>query len=118
MTRRIQRNSDIDPNENYRDSWTCPFGIVRYGFQFDKNTYFLHRIDGPAKIYRSGRTDYFVRNVWHRVDGPAIEYPNQFYRHNVYFQNGKHHRCDGPAYWLPLDDSNPKIPENNTNLYA
>jgi len=37
---------------------------------------------------------YYLNNVLHRDDGPAIEYTNG---HKEWYKNGVHHRDNGPA---------------------
>ena len=34
----------------------------------------LHRIDGPAVIYKDGSKVWYINDKIHREDGPAIEY--------------------------------------------
>jgi hypothetical protein len=36
----------------------------------------LHREDGPAIEYYSGRKDWYINGKYHRKDGPAIEFAN------------------------------------------
>jgi hypothetical protein len=36
----------------------------------------LHRLDGPAIIYPDGRQEWWVNSQLHRLDGPAIIYPD------------------------------------------
>lgn len=54
---------------------------------------FFHRLDGPAVEYPSGTKEWYVDGLRHREDGPAIECANS--RH--WYVNGKCHRLDGPA---------------------
>lgn len=49
---------------------------------YSNNQDLLHREDGPAIIWPSGRKDWFVNGKRHREDGPAIECS---YGHNEYF---------------------------------
>ena len=54
----------------------------------------LHRIDGPAIIWKDGTKCYYQNGLRHREDGPAVTYRNgdkKYYKHN------KLHREDGPA---------------------
>ena len=53
-----------------------------------------HRIDGPAIEYVNGTTMWCLNGLLHRVGGPAIEYVN---RTKEWYQQGKRHRVDGPA---------------------
>jgi hypothetical protein len=53
-----------------------------------------HRVDGPAIIYPDGYQAYYLNGKLHRVDGPAIIAPNGF---QAYWLNGERHRVDGPA---------------------
>ena len=60
------------------------------------------------KINKYGTKYYYVNNVLHREDGPAIELVNG---HKACYKNGKIHREDGPAieyadgnkYWFLND---------------
>jgi len=54
----------------------------------------LHRLNGPAIEYNSGRQEYWVNGRPHRLDGPAVIDPNG---HKEYRVNGLTHRLDGPA---------------------
>lgn len=36
----------------------------------------LHRVDGPAMIWRNGQEYWRQNNVLHRLDGPAVIYPD------------------------------------------
>jgi len=36
----------------------------------------VHREDGPAIEFKSGRKDWFLYGRRHREDGPAVVYPN------------------------------------------
>ena len=36
----------------------------------------LHRLDGPAIEYPDGHREWLQQGRWHRLDGPAIEYPD------------------------------------------
>ncbi len=72
----------------------------------DKNE--PHRLDGPAIEYPNGDKEWYQNGKLHRVDGPAIEYANG----NKYWcQNGKYHREDGPA--LEWADGNKYWYQNN-----
>ena len=53
-----------------------------------------HRIDGPAIEYPDGTKFWYLNGKLHRIDGPAIEYPNG---EKHWYLNGYHHRTDGPA---------------------
>ena len=54
----------------------------------------LHREDGPAIEYASGHNYWYKNGVLHREDGPAIEYANG---DKFWYKNGLRHREDGPA---------------------
>ena len=46
----------------------------------------IHRVDGPAVIYPNGHQEWWVNNVRHRLDGPAIVRANghqRWYIHGV-----------------------------------
>lgn len=55
---------------------------------------FLHREDGPAKIYACGREEWYQHNKRHRDNGPAIMGANGG---ESWYQRGKLHRTGGPA---------------------
>lgn len=57
----------------------------------------LHRDDGPAVIFNTGREEWYQHGKLHRNNGPAVidkRVPNNF---QIYYQNGICHRDDGPA---------------------
>ena len=54
---------------------------------------FLHKEDGPAVIWNSGDTEYFVNDKYHRIDGPAVDYKNL----KIWYVHGVRHRSDGAA---------------------
>ena len=53
-----------------------------------------HREDGPAVEYANGDKFWYVNGKCHRIDGPACEYANGS---KSWYVNGKYHRIDGPA---------------------
>lgn len=54
----------------------------------------LHRVDGPAVEYPDGSKKWCVNGELHREDGPAIKYADGS---KQWWLNGKLHREDGPA---------------------
>jgi hypothetical protein len=54
----------------------------------------IHREDGPAVEYSNGGKEWWLHNQLHREDGPAIEYLNG---DKTWWINGKLHRENGPA---------------------
>jgi hypothetical protein len=54
----------------------------------------FHRTDGPAIEYADGDKKWYVDGKFHRTDGPAIEYANGG---KSWYVEGKRHRTDGPA---------------------
>ena len=48
-----------------------------------------------GKVMGDGTKHWWLNGKRHRVDGPAIEYPNG---DKHWYLNGKRHRVDGPAY--------------------
>lgn len=38
----------------------------------------LHHETEPARVFASGRLEWFYHGDYHRIDGPAIEYSNTF----------------------------------------
>jgi hypothetical protein len=53
-----------------------------------------HRVDGPAVEWPDGHREWWVDGLRHRLDGPAVEYANGSCQ---WYVNGKRHRLDGPA---------------------
>ena len=53
-----------------------------------------HRIDGPAVEYPNGTKEWYLNGKHHRIDGPAREWANGT---KEWYLNGKLHRTDGPA---------------------
>jgi|SRR5579859_1591816 len=66
--------------------------------QFGSKHYYLnnllHREDGPALEYANGDKAWYFHGQLHRLDGPAIEYYNG---NKVWYVNDIRHRLDGPA---------------------
>ena len=69
------------------------FGTIRY---YNKEVN-LHRTDGPAVTYTSGRKEWYQNGELHREGGPAVEYANG---DKHWYKEGKLHREDGPAVEL------------------
>lgn len=53
----------------------------------------VHREDGPALVYKSGREEWWKNNQLHREDGPAISDTN----YKAWAIRGHVHRIGGPA---------------------
>ena len=71
--------------------------VDSHGMQYysDKEMTILHRLDGPAVEYPNGTKFWYVNGQRHRIDGPAVEYADG--RTKFWFLDGKRHRLDGPA---------------------
>ena len=54
----------------------------------------LHRIDGPAVEYANGDKEWYLNDKLHRTDGPAVERSNG---DKFWYLYNKLHREDGPA---------------------
>lgn len=54
----------------------------------------LDRADGPARVFPSGREEWFRRGHLHREDGPAVVHANGSVK---YYRDGVRHREGGPA---------------------
>jgi hypothetical protein len=54
----------------------------------------LHRLDGPAVEYPNGDREWYQKGKLHRLGGPAAEYANG---DRVWYVDDKLHRVDGPA---------------------
>ena len=65
----------------------------KYGTYYFLNNE-LHRIDGPAVIFKDGTKNWYQNGLCHRIDGPAIEWNSG---RKEWYQNGLLHRVDGPA---------------------
>jgi len=63
-------------------------------WDFDLSSLIYHREDGPAIEYSNGDKYWFINGKLHREDGPAIEYSSG---DKEWYINGKFHREDGPA---------------------
>lgn len=57
-----------------------------------------HRKDGPARVFKSGREEWWLYGVEHREDGPA--FINRDNREEEWFFRGEYHRDGGPAITL------------------
>ena len=66
---------------------------IEDNFYYLKNNIF-HREDGPAIEWANGKKEWYLNGKRHRTDGPAIEYPSGT---KSWWINGKEHREDGPA---------------------
>ncbi len=54
----------------------------------------LHREDGPARVFPSGREEWFRHGRLHREGGPAVVHANGSVK---WYVDGRRHRDDGPA---------------------
>jgi hypothetical protein len=54
----------------------------------------LHRTGGPARVFPSGREEWFHHGRLHRSDGPAVIHANGSVK---YYVDGVRHREGGPA---------------------
>ena len=54
----------------------------------------LHRLDGPAIEFPDGDKRWYQNDQLHRLDGPAVEESDGT---KFWFKDGKKHRIDGPA---------------------
>jgi hypothetical protein len=66
------------------------FGAIRY-YNKEGN---LHRTDGPAVTYTSGREEWYQNGEFHREGGPAVAYADGS---KEWWIEGNLHRLDGPA---------------------
>jgi hypothetical protein len=85
----LKINNGNDIPENYTGNTEFPNG--------DKYWYLnglWHREDGPAIEWSNGGKEWWVNGMLHRLDGPAIESLNGS-KH--WYLNNKRHRVDGPA---------------------
>ena len=78
--------------------------MINYNIKINKfgdKTYYLndilHREDGPAVESANGNKAWYKNGQCHREDGPAIERTNG---DKLWYKNGKLHREDGPAIEL------------------
>ena len=64
--------------------------------KLSSKTHSIPDMDGGNTVYYADKT----KKQFHRVDGPAVEYPNG---DSEWWLNGKRHREDGPAVvWKTL----------------
>jgi|GEM_PF-1932098 len=62
----------------------------------------LHRLDGPAVIYRN-REGQIIQQEWyeggkrHRIDAPAVVYETKYNKEEKWYRDDKLHRVGGPA---------------------
>lgn len=61
----------------------------------------LHKEDGPAIEYQSGRTEWYLHGEIHREDGPALEDPA--YGDSGWYINGELHRENDLPAWIGGD---------------
>jgi hypothetical protein len=54
----------------------------------------LHREGGPARIFPSGREEWYRQGKLHRDDGPAVVHANGSYK---WYRHGRRHREGAPA---------------------
>jgi hypothetical protein len=67
---------------------------TRRGYEWHDVAGQLHRVDGPALEWPDGSTSWYLHGQIHREDGPAQEWPDgskQWWVHD------RQHRTDGPA---------------------
>jgi hypothetical protein len=57
----------------------------------------MRQLDG-LEISSTGTKRYYQNGIYHRVDGPAVEFLDGV---KIWYQNGKLHREDGPAVEWP-----------------
>ena len=74
-------------------SYIMKLSYATYYYKDEACTIF-HREDGPAIEYPNGSKEWLIDGKRHREDGPAIEYKNG---RKEWWLNGKLHRLDGPA---------------------
>lgn len=87
--------------EYFRDFLEIPFKFEGHCYVEDHRAEFWlikgrtkHRLDGPAKIYKSGTVQWWVNGKLHRLDGPAIKYSNGRADYSI---NGEFY--DKENYW-------------------
>lgn len=85
-------NSTAITLENY-DSKQQHHGDGPRGFTTYTLRDVLHRLDGPAFIWGSGSKSWYLNGRLHRLDGPA----NVGDYFEKWYLNGRLHRLDGPA---------------------
>jgi len=71
--------------------------ITKYGnkiYYKDREMNIFHRLDGPAIEHADGSKAWYVDGKHHRLDGPAFEYSDGYKEWCI---DGKRHRLDGPA---------------------
>ena len=71
--------------------WT-KLGVFE-GLGYNPSWGVLHRLGGPAVEYADGSEEWWVENVLHRADGPAVINAHS----TQWWYNDHRHREDGPA---------------------
>lgn len=75
-------------------------GVKRWNTQCGHNKKGLHRVDGPAIEYPDGSYAWYLANQLHRADGPAVHWAGDGSNKTIvdewWFQ-GRRHRLAGPA---------------------
>ena len=76
--------------KNYNKKEIDKYGDIRY--YLNKK---LHRIDGPAIEYPNGTRVWCINGILHRDNGPAIEYSNGYkswYINGIYYTKQEFHQ--------------------------
>ena len=66
-------------------------------YYYKDGTKLLHRVDGPAVVYKDGTSYWYVDGKLHREDGPARVYSNgeeYYYLQGVYYTKKQFDRRD------------------------
>jgi len=75
-----------------------PYGTKMWFIDNDLYRNALHRINGPAVVFKNGSVEWYIYGKRHHADGPAIKRANG---KKEWFINGNRHRIDGPAIEYP-----------------
>jgi len=84
--------------------------IYKNGFKFyykDREMIILHRLDGPAIIWPNGTKLWYVDGKCHRTDGPAVEHTDgrkSWYVDNKRLTEEQFNALTSPTLELTLED--------------
>lgn len=89
--------------ETFKQSWFIPYDFSGHCYIIDsfdngqnngshcwiKKGKRLHRLDGPARIFDFGLEEWYIDDVKHRLDGPAVISRTTENPFETYFLNGQ-----------------------------
>jgi len=103
----ILTNKKLEYNKSMQEQYTL---IYKNGFKFyykDREMIILHRLDGPAIIWPNGTKLWYVDGKCHRTDGPAVEHTDgrkSWYVDNKRLTEQEFLALTAPTLELTLED--------------